>query len=126
LENQQVSVQAVSANFGEYANEQDALSAIVARLAAALDPQAIWLFGSRATGNARPDSDFDLLVLAKRNGAFGCDDYELVDAPLRGTGIGTDVVPCDLEVFEASLGLKTSFVRQIVDRGRLIYGEMPP
>ena len=115
----------VRANFGRYADEQTALSTIVARLKDALDPQAIWLFGSRAQGNARPDSDFDLLVVAKPGGSFGCDDYELVDRPLRDTGIGADIVPCDLDVFKASLGLKTSFVRRIVDSGRLIYGEVP-
>ena len=117
--------QAVRANFGRHHDESAALDDIVSRLKAALDPQAIWLFGSRAQGAARPDSDFDILVLAKSDGMFDCDDYELVSRPLRDSGIGTDVVPCDQEVFVASLGLKTSFVRQIIDSGRLIYGELP-
>ncbi|UVC11452.1 nucleotidyltransferase domain-containing protein [Rhizobium sp. TH2] len=116
---------AVRANFGRHCDESEALADIVSRLKEALDPQAIWLFGSRARGAARPDSDFDLLVVAKPDGRFGCDDYEMVAAPLRATGIGADVVPCDQEVFKASLGLNTSFVRQIVDGGKLIYGEMP-
>ena len=46
-------------------------------------------------------------------------------APLRDTGIGADVVPCDMEVYRAGLGLSTSFVRHIVDHGRLVYGEAP-
>jgi predicted nucleotidyltransferase len=116
---------AVRANFGGRRDEAEALSILIDRLKDSLDPQAIWLFGSRALGNARDDSDFDLLVLAKEDGCFGCDDYEMVDAPLRHTGIGADVVPCDMEVYRASLGLKTSFVRQIVDHGRLVYGEAP-
>ena len=114
-----------AANLGRHDDESKALAELVSRLAVALDPQAIWLFGSRAAGRARPDSDFDLLVLAKQDGSFGCDDYEKVAAPLRDSGIGADVVPCDIEVFRASLGLKTSFVRQIVDSGQLVYGEMP-
>ncbi len=35
-------------NIGNYANELAALDAVVARLVTELDPQAIWLFGSRA------------------------------------------------------------------------------
>ncbi|AQG81722.1 nucleotidyltransferase domain-containing protein [Spirosoma montaniterrae] len=32
-----------------------------------IDPQAeVWLFGSRARGDARPDSDWDFLVLTER------------------------------------------------------------
>ncbi|MBB4064673.1 nucleotidyltransferase domain-containing protein [Gellertiella hungarica] len=116
---------AVAPNFGPHGSEAEALGELVRRLSDALDPQMIWLFGSRARGTARPDSDFDLLVVAKEDGGFGCDDYERVDAPLKGCWIGTDVIPCDLETFRASLGLNTSIVRQIVDHGRLLYGEMP-
>jgi len=33
-----------------------------------IDPQAeVWLFGSRARGDARPDSDWDFLVLTERD-----------------------------------------------------------
>jgi len=36
---------------------------VVRRITEALRPAKIILFGSRATGNARPDSDLDLLVI---------------------------------------------------------------
>jgi uncharacterized protein len=111
----------VKPNYGPYASEQEALDALVSRLVAALDPQMIWLFGSRARGNAQPDSDFDLLVVAKPGGSFGSDDYELIDMPVRDTRIGCDLVPCSYEAYEAGLGLRTSFVAQIVDSGRMIY-----
>jgi predicted nucleotidyltransferase len=39
------------------------LSEIVARLVAAVAPEKIILFGSRATGVAREDSDYDLLLV---------------------------------------------------------------
>jgi predicted nucleotidyltransferase len=36
---------------------------MVARIRNAMDPDRIVLFGSRARGQARPDSDFDLLII---------------------------------------------------------------
>lgn len=38
---------------------------VVSRIAEAIRPAKIILFGSRATGNARPDSDLDLLVICE-------------------------------------------------------------
>jgi len=46
-------------NYGPYSSEQGALQAIVDRLVDGLKPFRIYLFGSRAEGRARPDSDFD-------------------------------------------------------------------
>lgn len=44
--------------------EQDeVLREIVARLVQAVDPQKLILFGSRATGRGRPDSDYDILIV---------------------------------------------------------------
>ena len=39
------------------------LNEIVRRLVEAVDPDRIILFGSRARGDARPDSDIDLLII---------------------------------------------------------------
>ena len=39
------------------------LTAAVERIVAACQPRAVFVFGSRARGNARPDSDLDLLIL---------------------------------------------------------------
>jgi uncharacterized protein len=41
------------------------LDAIVARIEAVARPERIVLFGSRARGDARDNSDFDLLVIAE-------------------------------------------------------------
>jgi len=116
----------VPPNYGRHDNQSDALGELVDRLAKALDPQMIWLFGSRARGDARQDSDFDLLVVAKADGAFGSDDHELVAKPLRGSGIDADVVPCSLEDFSEALELKTSFITHIVQTGRVVHGSRNP
>jgi predicted nucleotidyltransferase len=39
------------------------LPQIVGRIVRAVDPVRILLFGSRARGDSRPDSDYDLLVI---------------------------------------------------------------
>jgi predicted nucleotidyltransferase len=36
---------------------------MVARIVEVLHPAQIWLFGSRARGEARPDSDWDLMAI---------------------------------------------------------------
>jgi hypothetical protein len=111
----------VRPNHGIFSDEEAALAALVRRLREAVDPKEIWLFGSRARGEARPDSDFDLLVVAKRGGLFGSDDYEVVDAPLNGSGVGCDVVPCSAEDFEDGAALPTSFVSRVIGEGRKLY-----
>jgi predicted nucleotidyltransferase len=42
------------------------LPEMVSRIAKAVQPEAIWLFGSRARGDFRADSDFDLLIILPR------------------------------------------------------------
>jgi predicted nucleotidyltransferase len=50
-------------NYGPCRDEEAALRLVVDRLVAGLHPFRIYLFGSRAEGRARPDSDFDLAVV---------------------------------------------------------------
>jgi predicted nucleotidyltransferase len=107
----------VRPNIGNYADEQAALDAVVARLVEALDPQAIWLFGSRARGDHRPDSDFDLLVVAKEGQSWG-DDYRKVYMATAETGIGCDVVPCSAEDFVIAQLLPTTLISQVLAHGR--------
>ncbi len=108
-------------NTGIFGDAEAALEGVVARLAATLDPREIWLFGSRADGRARPDSDFDLLVVAKDAAAFGSADYVRVRSPLRDLGVACDVVPCSAEDFEEERKYPHSFVGQIVERGKRVY-----
>jgi len=108
-------------NRGVFASEDDALAGVTKKLVAAFDPASVWLFGSRARGDARPDSDFDLLLVAKQAGPFGSDDYEKVIEPLRGLGVGCDVVPCSQADFEEASAIHTSLVAEVRRNGRLIY-----
>ena len=53
--------------------DENVLDEIVRRLVDAVDPDRIVLFGSRARDDARPDSDYDLLIVTRgfqRDDAF--------------------------------------------------------
>jgi uncharacterized protein len=118
----QANAATIRPNTGRYASEEEALAAVVARLVEELDPQAIWLFGSRARGCHRPDSDFDLLVVAKEGQPWG-EDYRAVLRPTHATWVGCDIVPCPKTDFDEAMSLHTSFVADVIDHGRLLYGQ---
>ena len=46
---------------------------------AQVDPVEVWLFGSRARGDARPDSDYDVAVFLRDIGGVGEEIRRLVD-----------------------------------------------
>lgn len=46
--------------------EDETLAALVRRIVEAAHPKRIILFGSRARGTARPDSDYDLMVVEEK------------------------------------------------------------
>ena len=53
---------------------------------------SLWLYGSRARGDARPDSDYDLLILLDKD-RLAPDDSDRYSYPLYywGTGTGEEV-----------------------------------
>lgn len=96
----------------------DQLNEAVNRLVEGLHPRAIILFGSRARGDHRPDSDYDLLVISDE-----LRDYDEVYAPLVGSGIGTDVVPCTAAAWRRAGDEAGGVLRAAFDEGILLYGE---
>lgn len=109
------------ANKGPFASEEQALSGVIERLVEKLDPIEIWLFGSRAQGTHRPDSDFDLFVVtAPEDGDAGF-DYDRVYAPISGLGVGCEVVPCRADEFAAERTDPTSLCWRVVHTGRRLY-----
>jgi predicted nucleotidyltransferase len=111
----------VRPNTGPFASEEGALTAVVGRLVESLDPAAIYLFGSRARGDARADSDFDLLVVTRDQDGDAAFDYDRAYAPLLGLGVGCDVVPCPEYQFEAEKERPTSLCHVAFRQGRKLY-----
>jgi hypothetical protein len=107
-------------NIGPFRNETAALSFLVGRLKMALRPLALFLFGSRVVGSARPDSDFDILVILP-DGENGPPDYYAAYTPVAGCGIGVDVIPCRLADFEAERQRPGTIAHAADSEGRLLY-----
>jgi predicted nucleotidyltransferase len=108
-------------NYGPYGSEGRTLSALVERLVAAFDPEAIYLFGSRARGEATSLSDFDFMMITA-----SADDADAIDlakayAPLQGLGIACEVIPCSRATFERERRARTGICRTVAREGRLVY-----
>lgn len=77
--------------------DKEALHEIVRRLVQAVDPEEIILFGSRAAGKARRDSDVDLLVI--ESDAFGPQRSRLREIGRLEAAIGRVPLATDLLVY---------------------------
>ena len=108
-------------NRGPFSSEEEALMEVVTRLVRGLDPDEVWLFGSRAERRNAPDSDFDLFVVTKVSDGDAGFDYNAVYAPIRGLGVGCDVVPCRTDEFEEERNDPTSLCWHVIRTGQKLY-----
>jgi predicted nucleotidyltransferase len=116
----------VRPNRGPFASEDQALDEVVGRLVRALDPQEIWLFGSRAEDRNAPDSDFDLLIVTKVEDGEAGFDFDAVYAPIKGLGVGCDVVPCRADEFDVERSDPTSLCWLVTHTGKKLYDRAKP
>lgn len=99
------------------------LKILLDRIVPAMNPEAVYLFGSRARGDFREDSDYDLLVIVpddtpkeKRSARRG---YEAK----IGTGIPADIVPCSRTGFERAKDMVGTLSYEANHFGVRVYGE---
>ena len=100
--------------------EADVLNELVRRIVAEVHPLRVVLFGSRARGEARADSDVDVLVLMPE-GTHRRHTAESLYQNLRGVGVSVDLIvatPSDLERHKAKPGLVYG---HILREGRTLY-----
>jgi predicted nucleotidyltransferase len=97
------------------------LAEVLRRLIEAYEPSRIYLFGSRARGDAGPDSDYDLLIVVPHSAPADRRRSRLAYTALRGTGIAADVLVCTHEYFEGRLHIKPSLPATVLREGRLLY-----
>jgi uncharacterized protein len=98
-----------------------ALARILVRLIDAYQPERIYLFGSKARGDAGPDSDFDLLVVVSDTAPADRKRSRLAYERLWGTGTATDVLVWTRERFDSRAHLRASLPGTILREGKLLY-----
>jgi uncharacterized protein len=105
-------------------NLEAELDRVVRAIVASVHPEAVILFGSRARGDFRPDSDFDLAIVApdgtgRRRLAMRA--YEGV-AFVRDRSVGVDIVVLTPGIIAAERDLAGSITRAVVRDGVSVYG----
>ena len=100
------------------------LQGMVRILVAAADPEKIILFGSRARGDARPDSDVDLLVVEAE--PFGDDrnwaeESQRLRKALGAQGIDKDILVCSLDDLEYWRDSLNNVLARALREGEVLY-----
>ncbi len=94
-----------------------AVAVAVERIVAACQPRAILVFGSRARGESRPDSDLDLFVLLR---APVADEHALrcrLRALLADLPFSKDILTSDPDAFDRSRLQLNSIYSDVADDG---------
>lgn len=91
------------------------------RLSAAAPDADVILFGSRARGESRPDSDLDLLVIEPDFARRG-DEYGRLRRELRGLEVAIDLVVYRQREAEQWGNVPGSFLHRILGEGRVLAG----
>src|SRR5207248_2449130 len=99
---------------------EELLSDITRRIVEAFHPYRVILFGSRAWGTARRDSDIDLMVILDSDGKQGVRRGYVMSVA------SPDGVPMDLLVYtpaeiETRLAMRDFFIIDILENGRVLY-----
>lgn len=97
------------------------LDEIVRRLVAAYAPERIYLFGSRARGDAGPDSDYDLMVIVPDDASPERRRSRMAYEVLWGTGTAADVLVWTRNAFDSRTHLSVSLPRMILEEGQLLH-----
>jgi predicted nucleotidyltransferase len=97
---------------------------IVSNIVAAVAPERIVLFGSRARGDARPDSDLDLLVVAQ--GPFTLthtrqDELRQIRRALEGVRVPVDILLYTPEEIDAWRDSPNHVIAQSLREGVTVY-----
>jgi predicted nucleotidyltransferase len=91
------------------------------RLSAAAPDADVILFGSRARGESRPDSDLDLLVIEPDFDRRG-EEYGRLRKELRGLDVAIDLVVYRKREAEQWGNVPGSFLHRVLGEGRVLAG----
>jgi predicted nucleotidyltransferase len=95
---------------------------LLRRLAPAYQPERVYLFASRARGDAGPDSDYGLLLVVADDAPPERRRSRLAYEVLRGTGVAADVLVWTRQAFEVRPGVVTSLPATVMREGQVLLG----
>jgi hypothetical protein len=105
----------------EIIEREPVLGEIVQRLVEAYSPVRIYLFGSKARGDAGPDSDYDLLVIIPDDAPSHLRSGSVGLAAIGAVGVSKDVLVCTEGFFRARSRVKASLPATVLREGKLLY-----
>ena len=98
------------------------LKILLDRIVPALNPEAVYLFGSRARGDFHEDSDYDLLVVVPDDTPRERRSVPYAFEASRETRIPADIVPCTRTGFDKAKDHVGTLSYEAKHFGVLIYG----
>ena len=106
---------------GPFRSAKEAMADAVCRIVAQLDPEEVWLFGSRARGDHRPDSDIDLMVVLPDGLDRSAYTLEAARRPLLGGGTPVNVLPVARGAFDSDPEALGGLVATAKTEGQRLY-----
>lgn len=96
------------------------LEEMVRRLVAAFNPDHIYLYGSRARGEAGPDSDYDLMLVVSVSQVPRYQRDQQAFRALYGLGVPKEVIVLTRAEFEAGGKVTCSLPATVLREGKLL------
>jgi uncharacterized protein len=97
------------------------LAEVVSRLVRTFHPERIYLFGSRARGEAQADSDYDLMVLVPESADSSYGRARQAYMALLDVPLPMDILVWTSGEFDWQLAAVASLPATILREGRLLY-----
>jgi hypothetical protein len=107
----------------EIIEREPVLGEIVRRLVEAYSPVRIYLFGSKARGDAGPDSDYDLLVVIPDDAPEHLRSSGVGYAAIGAVGVSKDILVCTEGFFQGRSRVKASLPATVLREGKLLYAK---
>ena len=101
--------------------DQELLNEAVRRIVAALQPEAIYLYGSHAYGQPHQDSDVDLFVVVNDSVLPPHKRAVAAYRALRGLYLPAEVKVVTRAEFERRARWHSSIERIVLDKGKVLY-----